>query len=477
MKIFLFILIIINFLVMKVFCDEYKVPRAVSSISINDINSDGNNDIITGHLYDSITDWTGISILFNNQGKFSNLDSIYLNGQHRSLSFDYLDNDNYLDLITEYYSNNQSQLCILFNFYIENRQVTFNVLNYCENIITADINNDGSPDIIIVSNQGQFWGVLYNDGNGNFFQPTYFNTPDYHPTDLACGDLNGDGRDDVAICGQSTVVYFSYPEGFKPVVLEENDFKEVIRIADMDQDGDNDIVGLENLYMFGNFTAITMYENVGNDTLLAHDQFIFAPALSHMEISDVQKDGFPDLVCTGTDGLYVLDNQGNFLLSGPRFFPIANYGEGARRSCCADLNGDGYDDVATIRWLHANLPANLNILFNDRQGNFVDSLALGIQEKDPPVISDFQLGNYPNPFNSTTRIHFSLPYKDQVELGIYSVGGERITTLFKGTLNPGKYSFSWDGTNRDGEPVASGVYLYELRAGNNRVVKKMLLVK
>jgi len=85
--------------------------------------------------------------------------------------------------------------------------------------------------------------------------------------------------------------------------------------------------------------------------------------------------------------------------------------------------------------------------------------------------------NYPNPFNPLTTIRFGLPKDRKVTLTIYSPTGERVATLVDGRLSAGYHQVQWDGTNASGTPVASGVYVYELKTGQQRLVKKMLLVR
>mgnify|MGYP005627965773 FL=1 len=88
--------------------------------------------------------------------------------------------------------------------------------------------------------------------------------------------------------------------------------------------------------------------------------------------------------------------------------------------------------------------------------------------------------NFPNPFNASTRITYSLPERDvtiHLELLIFDVLGREIRTLARGHQAPGTYSLEWDGKNSRGERLASGVYLLLLRAGPNQQVQKMLLLQ
>ncbi len=86
--------------------------------------------------------------------------------------------------------------------------------------------------------------------------------------------------------------------------------------------------------------------------------------------------------------------------------------------------------------------------------------------------------NYPNPFNPTTEIVYSIN-KDHVPvtLKIYNINGEEIRTLINQSQSRGVYQISWDGMDRAGRAVASGIYLYRLMAGEQMQTKRMILMK
>ena len=85
--------------------------------------------------------------------------------------------------------------------------------------------------------------------------------------------------------------------------------------------------------------------------------------------------------------------------------------------------------------------------------------------------------NYPNPFNPSTTISFSLPFADKVSLDIFNLKGQKITTLYSGDLPPGTHSLVWNGRDQNQSAVASGVYLYRLQTGNRVETRKMMLMK
>jgi agmatine/peptidylarginine deiminase len=80
--------------------------------------------------------------------------------------------------------------------------------------------------------------------------------------------------------------------------------------------------------------------------------------------------------------------------------------------------------------------------------------------------------NYPNPFNPSTTIEFSLNFAAQVELGIYNSLGEKVTTLHKGRLRAGIHRFTWHAKN-----LGSGIYFYKITTQNFRKINKVMLLK
>jgi len=71
---------------------------------------------------------------------------------------------------------------------------------------------------------------------------------------------------------------------------------------------------------------------------------------------------------------------------------------------------------------------------------------------------------FPNPARST-KISFSLPRKDDVELGVYDVLGRRVAVLARGKMPAGAYSKQWDGRDDSGRKAGPGVYFLRLRVG------------
>ncbi|OQX84175.1 hypothetical protein B6D60_09670, partial [candidate division KSB1 bacterium 4484_87] len=98
------------------------------------------------------------------------------------------------------------------------------------------------------------------------------------------------------------------------------------------------------------------------------------------------------------------------------------------------------------------------------------------QSNFPQSFSLFQ--NYPNPFNSETVIRYQLPASGNVELSIYNGIGQKIRTLLNSSQPSGNHSTTWDGKDDWGNPVSSGIYIYQLKVGCEFLqIKKLLLLK
>ena len=140
----------------------------------------------------------------------------------------------------------------------------------------------------------------------------------------------------------------------------------------------------------------------------------------------------------------------------------------------------------------SNLQSNMNYFWKVRSKNNngdyssysntgafkTDDKITSVGGKDDIIPTKFEVEqNYPNPFNPSTTIKFSLPQTEYVTIKVYNILGKEIAVLANGQFNAGGHSIIWNGKDSNGVNVASGIYLYRVVAGNNRITKKMLLLK
>ncbi len=101
------------------------------------------------------------------------------------------------------------------------------------------------------------------------------------------------------------------------------------------------------------------------------------------------------------------------------------------------------------------------------------SVPTGIQSNGNEIPGNYSLGqNYPNPFNPQTKISFSIPVQEYVQLKIYDLLGQEAATLINENLTAGNYT-----VNFDASALPSGTYFYRLTSGRFTDVKKMILIK
>lgn len=84
---------------------------------------------------------------------------------------------------------------------------------------------------------------------------------------------------------------------------------------------------------------------------------------------------------------------------------------------------------------------------------------------------------YPNPFNSTTVISYSISEKTSLTLNIFDINGKLVNTIFQGDQNTGEYFINWDGKNHNGYTLASGIYFVNIKSGRFNLTKRVTFLK
>ena len=438
---------------------EYIIPYRAYSITSSDLYLNGNNDIIIGNF----TSWQQfnptISILSNDGYGYFNLSDTSLSfcGYQENIILTKVNSDEYPDIISFYsdFSSGEPErfIRILFNNngnFIDYSDFSLNSSSTFTNINYGDVNGDSYDDIVVIINNDFLWGIIYNDGTGNFSTPEYFDLT-FPPIDIACTDLNDDGRADVVISGSDTEIYFSTETGFQQLVLSTTLSHDVL-ISDFDNDGDNDVI-THTTFVYPNH-RVYFFENIGNNQFYEHDYFQFSPFCSYAQIADLNNDSLPDMVFTAYDytGLYLYHNKGDFQLEYDQHIPINNCS--SKGLNCNDFDNNGFNDIAIIK---EGIPQSiLQLLFNDGQGNFIDDPITEIQN------SKFQIPNfkvYPNPFRHTVSFKIETNVKLNIILSIYDLQGNIVYESAEKYENGGLQTITWDGKNMFNARVDKGTYI------------------
>jgi polyhydroxybutyrate depolymerase len=137
----------------------------------------------------------------------------------------------------------------------------------------------------------------------------------------------------------------------------------------------------------------------------------------------------------------------------------------------------GLSQLFAVTYDSATFPGYFNLKFNILSDNVLywsDSTNIVVGVEDAETLpTEYALSqNYPNPFNPTTTIKYALPQRSDVVVKIYNVLGKEVKTLIKDEQEAGVYEVEFNAST-----LSSGVYFYQLRAGNYVETKKMILIK
>jgi hypothetical protein len=175
--------------------------------------------------------------------------------------------------------------------------------------------------------------------------------------------------------------------------------------------------------------------------------------------------------------------QGTFTLQDPSFNAFEYryaYVSGSDGSVIYEAGG--FQDFAyRVRFAEMSAPHVVTNPFTFTQDTWTNSTVkvnenfpLGLNVRpESHIAKDYRLlQNYPNPFNPTTIIKFSIPERNQVTIKIYNALGQLVKNLVNGEYNSGTYRVSFNATG-----LSSGIYFYQISAGNYQATKKMILLK
>lgn len=343
----------------------------------------------------------------------------------------------------------------------------------------GDWDGDGYVEAFFVNyaTDTLFWSYFPNDGNGNFipFEENHYNCY----ARIESVDFDNDGFDEIINYGYYGFKIFSYPDTNYPVTEINWEFiNGIFNFADFDNDGDIDICrsffddAADILYF-------SIFENLGNFTFIEHESTLEGGNLIYMLdwdrilAKDLNGDDLLDLAYF--QGVFY--NNGNYEFQELELLPI-NCGQIDLWGCFdfVDINGDTTLDFLTSYTNNA-MEGFLEIWFQDSNGNFLEEPPVGITNDELIITSD-ELNNYPNPFNISTTIHFSIEESGFVELNIYNIKGRLVKQLANKTMEGGEHNVVWDGRNKDNRYCGSGIYLMDLILnGKSRKTSKVILLK
>ncbi|MDY0324943.1 MAG: C25 family cysteine peptidase [Candidatus Cloacimonadaceae bacterium] len=190
---------------------------------------------------------------------------------------------------------------------------------------------------------------------------------------------------------------------------------------------------------------------------------------------------------TTTDETFVLRNLGTGNLVGtitiPAQFNLSYMGEALPNDHVYEI-ASGVTNVYTISYVAGDVVQNISdeitIMTNDNDLPVITIPiildAVANSDLINPAITALN-SNFPNPFNPSTSIRFSLKEAGPVKLNIYNLKGQLVKSLLDSDMSAGNHQIVWNGKDERGAAVSSGIYLYRMESNNFKATNKMMLMK
>ncbi|MCH7574349.1 MAG: T9SS type A sorting domain-containing protein [Candidatus Marinimicrobia bacterium] len=386
--------------------------------------------------------------------------------------------------------------------------------------VATDVDGDGVVELILTYRDkfGLILSIISLPG-GNFASPDWMveyvdstttsdsSGVDWQVHSMTVGDLDGDGLKDmvVQIDGDfmPIIVYTATaPNTYSRVVFDSSAYHADYRgsaaklvMADINSNGKTEVyLGARGgkIWIVSGIVDVATAFNAANFTLIADiPTFEGSPndgvELRGGEFGDADNNGRNSFYVTARDpyeAIYDIEWVGG---TGGDVTDVDNYQMfniyqdtttaftvGFVSMAIGDYDGDG--------------PAHKDIVFTTGNGNAGDMPGIYLIEFDatttdiasrgsqiPEIFSLHQ--NYPNPFNPETKIVYDMHEAGNVSLVVYNVLGQEVRTLFSGMKSVGTHETVWDGKDRNGKAMMSGVYFYTLKSAGFKAVRKMVLLK
>ena len=321
----------------------------------------------------------------------------------------------------------------------------------------GDINGDGKPDVIGCVGEPSYKASAFSGTNGALIWDFAIGSTSSGGKEVMAWPVQGQTPDVIIgsfwgpvyrVDGETGLQMWSRPTGGSGVM-------QLARLKDVTGDGIDEV--LAALLGGGAYCINGANGNIVWSLPTGNTMGIAA-------IPDLNQDSFDDVAIA-------VQNQGAMIVKGQDGVQLALYNMGGNQSrevaIVPDMDGNSSWEIISC--------SNLGHVALISGGLNAGPTSVGDQGSLPREFSLNQ--NYPNPFNPTTTIEVVLPEQSNISLTIYDLLGRKIKSFENERVPTGVHSIVWDGTSSSGSAVSSGVYFYQLHAGNQVFTRRMMLLK
>lgn len=304
---------------------------------------------------------------------------------------------------------------------------------YTQGYAFGDFDSDGQRNFSVGGMDGKLWVLEHKQGNG--YQVKLIDTLGVtHAYIMAySNDLDGDSKPEIWIGGDAYIGGVGSTSLFVLEAIDDDSYEIVYQI---------DILGVISFFAGNLFTA------------------------------DLDKDGKDEVIlCIDQHVLAFKYNVDEYELFYLKRNELLNQNSIYYSATTADFDGDGYPELVVCMDQQTQFYRVFSRIFKLSKTTDVEIPSLS-ENMIPKLYS-----NYPNPFNPETHVKFFIPEEENVKIFIYNILGEEIITLLNEKRTRGDYELIWNGKNKLGNDVTSGIYLISLETSTKRFTIKTLLIR
>ena len=445
--------------------------KVITELSSADLDNDDDNELVFG---------TKNGLVY---GLDHNGNQLFVYEQSDSIvgfcSLSDVNNDSFFEIIFIATNDSTSKLHII--DYLGNDLEGFPIIipkKIMAPAAIADIDMDGYSDIVFGAIDGAVYAIDIS-GNIKTGFPVYALDDIYSPPTLL--NLDDNPELEIVLNDNNGVIYlYNHNGSLINQFSTGSQLSSSISVADLNRDGLIELI-------FSSSDSLLHALTISSETEISNWPIsLNGSSVSESIIFDLDDDEDLEIITPSYNGyLNIFHHDG----SPYHNFPYISQDSIGSSASIQDLDNDG--DYELIFGTNRNLNVlDINEIGGEqyswtsyrgnsmRTGFYDVSLSeLSLDNLDIP--KEYSLGNnYPNPFNPTTQINYSLPKNSDIKLIIYDLLGNKVKTLLDDKYqSSGFKSIKWNGTNELGAKTSSGVYFYTLKAGSFYQTKKMILIK